>query len=651
MDDKNIFDFWKLYFFFHALIFSFSHYEGLRFHAFVAGLLFNLASVGAGFFILEKSPDSPFWFLGMGMFLASYFAHLFWNSIDDFTKLRGDSSFSSLVGLISGSLATLSSHPWLAVFRDMLKPTALINFIKRKRSSQGDNLLPKPWSGQRGRQGRLITLLLVAFSLFPQSALANSGQMTSFLTISSWIVVVLILGLLVGVVFINHLLRKSKRIVMKSLDDNNIEIHKDRIRVIRNIHSFVRGGAEKGVLDQGRTINHKEFALYALTYRNEKQYNNEIESAQDNGMQFIYKPERKTYTPDSTWRIIYKRPFYKFRSAYWYFERAVNHFYFIKIIQPHIVHYHLPSAKRIFFGMLITRIFSSAKIVFTYHNYPHERRFNRFNIVFRILYFLSLYLSFRFLTDTFISFSEDERQAHIKWGVPERIIKVIPNSVQLELFEGELVESNSRLSHLKEKWSNNFVIGDVANLKSHKNIDILIEVAKNLREEFPNLRFLVSGEGVERVNLEGKIKEYGLDGVFELVGAIEHSNIPQVLDLMDLFVHASNREGFPNVVHESMAAGVPGIATQIGSIVEHAGDIWPLVEINNVTELTDKIRELIRDNDRRSEIAQLGLEHVKKYSDVINARRTEDMYREVLTDNGVKLMPPEGLTRTLQNLS
>ncbi len=110
------------------------------------------------------------------------------------------------------------------------------------------------------------------------------------------------------------------------------------------------------------------------------------------------------------------------------------------------------------------------------------------------------------------------------------------------------------------------LIGTVANFSEEKGYPYLVEAARITLARNSEARFLFVGFGPLADEIRARVKE--VPGHERVVFAGARSDIPELLAAMDLFVLASVREGFPNVLLEAMAAGKPVVATRVGGIPE-----------------------------------------------------------------------------------
>jgi glycosyltransferase involved in cell wall biosynthesis/peptidoglycan/xylan/chitin deacetylase (PgdA/CDA1 family) len=142
------------------------------------------------------------------------------------------------------------------------------------------------------------------------------------------------------------------------------------------------------------------------------------------------------------------------------------------------------------------------------------------------------------------------------------------------------------------------VIGILAALRHIKGHTYFLQAAAKVKEQFPDVYFLVVGWKVGDAyyrELEALTKELGLESNVRFIGG--RQDTPEILSLFDISVFASINEGFSNAVIESMAAGKPVVATRSGGTVEAVvdGDTGLLVEPRNADALAEAILRLLKD--------------------------------------------------------
>ena len=135
-----------------------------------------------------------------------------------------------------------------------------------------------------------------------------------------------------------------------------------------------------------------------------------------------------------------------------------------------------------------------------------------------------------------------------------------------------------------------------------KNQDLFLRAAARLRSKFPEIEFLLVGDGPFRGELEKLATDLGIQRQARFLG--DRRDIGAILAGMDISVVASSSESLSNVMLESMAAGVPVIATAVGGNVELGGDDRALlIPPNNDEALAGAIQSLLSDGNLRRETA------------------------------------------------
>ncbi len=109
------------------------------------------------------------------------------------------------------------------------------------------------------------------------------------------------------------------------------------------------------------------------------------------------------------------------------------------------------------------------------------------------------------------------------------------------------------------------LVGYIGRLSEEKGVPNLVEAIPMIKGE---TKFLIGGEGQLRANIEKRLNEKKLNDKTDLVGWIQHDELPNYLNKLKLLVLPSYIEGLPNIMLEAMACGTPVLATAVGSIPE-----------------------------------------------------------------------------------
>jgi len=176
----------------------------------------------------------------------------------------------------------------------------------------------------------------------------------------------------------------------------------------------------------------------------------------------------------------------------------------------------------------------------------------------------------------------------------------------------------------------------VSNLKKTKGIDLNLQALAALVPKYPNLQYIIVGDGEERQNLEALTDSLGLRSKVVFTGRLPHSEVIKQMAAADLFSLPSWQEGFGVVYIEAMALGVPVIGVR-GEGIEDviiSGQNGLLVEPRNVQDLTGAVDNLLSRPDFARQLAEAGRDTVLKgYTWEQNALKTMAVYRKVLEQN------------------
>src|SRR5262249_5455241 len=123
----------------------------------------------------------------------------------------------------------------------------------------------------------------------------------------------------------------------------------------------------------------------------------------------------------------------------------------------------------------------------------------------------------------------------------------------------------------------------------------LIECARRLRPEFPNLQFWIAGSGPLEQSLRTQVARADLKNVVLFLGHIgDREKIVKLYQRATLFLHPAHYEGLPTVLLEAMACGRPCVATAVSGaldVIEH-GVNGLLVPPHSPAEMAAAIRRL-----------------------------------------------------------
>lgn len=193
---------------------------------------------------------------------------------------------------------------------------------------------------------------------------------------------------------------------------------------------------------------------------------------------------------------------------------------------------------------------------------------------------------------------------------PRNLIK-IPVAIELNAFE-EFDEAKEK-SNRRRRWKNKMIIGYVGRLECEKNLFTLLQAFEEIVKRRQNTFLFLVGEG----SLKNQLKTYAETANVskEVCFLGTQHNIPNWLQMFDVFVLPSFTEGMPIALLEAMAAGKAIIASDIPAIREIVEDGKEAFLFNpyNPKQLKDAILKLYDDPKLRRRLGENAKKKAKRY--------------------------------------
>lgn len=185
-----------------------------------------------------------------------------------------------------------------------------------------------------------------------------------------------------------------------------------------------------------------------------------------------------------------------------------------------------------------------------------------------------------------------------------RRLEVIPNPLPPALLDAPLVDTEAQMPRKR--------LLAMGRLVPAKQFDLLIDVFAALAPDHPDWDLCIWGEGPDRDSLQARVNRAGLRGRVELPGRTETPWA--ALSEGHAFVLSSAVEGFPNVLLESMALGLPCVAFDCPSgprEMTRDGEDAVLVPAGDADELREALARLMADPARRLSLGQRAARSVR----------------------------------------
>lgn len=179
-----------------------------------------------------------------------------------------------------------------------------------------------------------------------------------------------------------------------------------------------------------------------------------------------------------------------------------------------------------------------------------------------------------------IAVSTSLRDVMVELGLSEDSVRVIGNGIDPERFNP--VDPIEARRHL-ELPETGQVLVSVGGLIPRKGFHFLIPAVAQIASRFPGLRVYILGEGEYRSRLQSLIRGFNLQEQVFLVGNVPNEELRYWFSAANVSCLLSSREGWPNVLQESLACGTPVVATRVWGAPEVivSPDLGLLVEQNS----------------------------------------------------------------------
>lgn len=221
---------------------------------------------------------------------------------------------------------------------------------------------------------------------------------------------------------------------------------------------------------------------------------------------------------------------------------------------------------------------------------------------------------------------------HQSLGYNPRSWEVIPNGFDLNLFypnENARKEFRQELGLAKDS----VLIGIIARDDPMKDLPNFIYAGGLLLKELTtnDIHFIMVGRGINKNNqeLNNLIAKNGWGERFHLLG--ERDDIPMIMAALDTFCLSSLSEGFPTVIGEAMACGIPCVVTDAGDSAAIVGNTGRIVPVKNPEALAAACLELVKMTaQERLELGKRARKRIElRYSLPSVVTMYEDLYLEI----------------------
>ncbi|KAG7193853.1 Phosphatidylinositol N-acetylglucosaminyltransferase gpi3 subunit [Scheffersomyces spartinae] len=205
-------------------------------------------------------------------------------------------------------------------------------------------------------------------------------------------------------------------------------------------------------------------------------------------------------------------------------------------------------------------------------------------------------------------------------------VSVIPNAVVAKDF------TPIRKGIRKKSDPADITIVVISRLFANKGIDLLTAIIPRICVQKPKVRFLIAGDGPKSIELEQMREKYFLEERVQLVGAIKHEEVRNIMVQGEIYLHPSLTEAFGTVLVEAASCGLFVVTTNVGGIPEVLPNhmfTFAKPEEDSLVEATIKAITLME--TEQIDVSTFHDEVIKMYTWENVARRTENVYNSLET--------------------
>lgn len=220
-------------------------------------------------------------------------------------------------------------------------------------------------------------------------------------------------------------------------------------------------------------------------------------------------------------------------------------------------------------------------------------------------------LAARYLTTRIVAIADGERKLARQYGVGfDKLFVTVHTGIETRPYRQPVDKAAFKASLGVPR--NVPLVGTVGRLSRQKSPLDFVRMAGIIHEKDRGVHFVWIGSGPLDEAAVRLSAELGLTGVLHFAG--QRTDIPALLQCLDCFVLPSLWEGFPLVLLEAMAAGVPVVATDIpgnDEAIRSGVDGW-LAPVHNPAELANAVMDLLTDPQRAEAFRESGQKRVEQ---------------------------------------
>jgi glycosyltransferase involved in cell wall biosynthesis len=202
------------------------------------------------------------------------------------------------------------------------------------------------------------------------------------------------------------------------------------------------------------------------------------------------------------------------------------------------------------------------------------------------------------------------------YGIPRERMTVLPNEIDLEWFTPASANERRRTRSALGVSEDERLVLSVHRFSPIRRTSLYVpSVPEAVLREDERARFVLAGGGPDEAGLRADVQRAGLSDRVQILGTVPHDRVRELYAAADVFMMPSYTEGFPRVLLEAMAMGVPIASTDVGGVREVLPSAYGnrLVDRDRPLELARAVSELVQDPGLAQELAAMGRGWVHRF--------------------------------------
>jgi glycosyltransferase involved in cell wall biosynthesis len=305
----------------------------------------------------------------------------------------------------------------------------------------------------------------------------------------------------------------------------------------------------------------------------------------------------------------------------------------LREFKPHIVHTHMAKAGAI--GRAAAALYNRSapaaertRVIHTYHGHVLEGYFSAA----KTACFIGIERMLARATDRIVAISPAIRAELLdehRIGRPQQY-RVVPLGFDLSAMTG--IDDSARIAARRSLGipPSAHVVSTVGRLTAIKQHHLFLETAKLIATRDPAAIFLIAGDGELRAGLEQTARDFGLADRVRFLGW--RRDLATIYGASDVFLLTSRNEGTPVALIETLAAGVPGVSTDVGGVRDVINaDTGALAPYDDAAGLARAVAQFLGDVELRRATGERGrMSVIARYGIDRLVGDIDALYRELL---------------------